>query len=287
MPFKKVIKTFLFGCLISWFAGACAPKKDEADIYIEKARQSMETGQYQHAKKYIDSIRIVFPKNYTKIKEGIVVLREVEYAEQKRTKEYCDSLLRIRQAEFPDKQKCFVFQQNKAYESIGYYVHVKQLQKNNHDQTYIQAKVDERGKMVLISYYAGERNLGHNKIRVYAPNDSYAETEIVPRDGALNYAFQDSGLYYEIVRFNERKINNILDFMSMHEGEKLRVVLMGDKNKKQYTMQENDKKAIISAAELSLVLSDITILLDEIRLSQAKMNYILSKRDDSVEISMD
>jgi hypothetical protein len=43
-------------------------------------------------------------------------------------------------------------------------------------------------------------------------------------------------------------------------------------------MRKEDKDALKAACELAAVLSDITRLLEEIRLAQAKMDYIRSKQ---------
>ncbi|MDD3431333.1 MAG: hypothetical protein PHF38_04820 [Bacteroidales bacterium] len=257
-------------------------KKDLPDTYIQKARTAIERRQYQTAKNYIDSIRIVFPKDYDKIREGLQVMREIEFAEQKRTREYCDSLLNVRQSQFPDKQKNFSFQRNKAYESIGYYVNNHQLHKNNYNRTFLQTKVDEKGRLIVTSYYSGSQKINHTRLRLYSSDGLFVETQDVPRDGALNYAFRDGGIHYEIVRFNEKKLNGLINFILLNNGGNLKVELIGDINKT-YTMRSEDKNALKAACELATVLSDITRLLEEIRLAQAKMDYIRSKQLNNAE----
>lgn len=266
-------------CLIVIYS--CTSKnKDVPDIFIQKARTAMELRQYQTAKNYIDSIRIIFPKDYHKIREGLQVMREIEFAEQKRTREYCDSLLTIRQSQFPEKQKNFSFQRNKAYESIGYYVNNHQLHKNNYNRTYLQTKVDEKGRLIVTSYYSGQHKINHTRLRIYTSEGLFVETQEVPRDGALNYAFRDGNIYYEIVRFNEKKLNGLIDFILLNNGGNLRVELIGDVNHR-YSLHPRDKEALKAACELSAVLSDITRLLEEIRLAQAKMDYVRRKQLDT------
>ena len=72
---------FVGFCLII-MQSCVSNKKDLPDTYIQKARAAIELRQYQTAKNYIDSIRIVFPKDYDKIREGLQVMREIEFAEQ-------------------------------------------------------------------------------------------------------------------------------------------------------------------------------------------------------------
>lgn len=277
MSFTKSIQLLALSVLVLWLSSCSLNKQKGPDQLMEKARSAMNEYQFQKAKQYIDSVRIVFPKEYEKIKESLHLLHEIEFAEQKRTREYCDSLLTIRQKQFPEKQKNFTFQQNKAYESVGYYVHISQRHIDNYNRTYLQAKVDAKGQLILTSYYCGTQKIEHDKVRIYAPDGVFTETLSVPCDGALNYTFRDGELHYEIVRFNEKKINGLIDFILMHENDELQVELIG-KKKHHYSMRNNDKKALIGACDLSLVLSDMTRLLNEIRLAQAKMEYILEKQ---------
>ena len=267
---------FVGFCLIIMHS-CVSNRKDLPDTYIQKARAAIELRQYQTAKNYIDSIRIVFPKDYDKIREGLQVMREIEFAEQKRTREYCDSLLNVRQSQFPEKQKNFSFQRNKAYESVGYYVNNHQLHKNNYNRTFLQTKVDEKGRLIVTSYYSGPRKINHTRLRIYSSDGLFVETQDVPRDGALNYAFKDGDINYEIVRFNEKKLNGLINFILLNNGGTLKVELIGDVNRT-YNMRKEDKDALKAACELAAVLSDITRLLEEIRLAQAKMDYIRSKQ---------
>ncbi|MDD2612760.1 MAG: hypothetical protein PHR38_08230, partial [Bacteroidales bacterium] len=145
-------------------------------------------------------------------------------------------------------------------------------------KTFLQTKVDEKGNLILTSYYSGSRALNHTSLRVKSNDDAYAESLAVPRDGALNYSFKDSGTNYEIVRFNKKAENGIVNFILLHEDKPVTLTLIGGRPKS-YNVSANDKRAMKAASELSVILTDINRLLNEIRLSQAKLDYIYQKQE--------
>lgn len=248
------------------------------DDYLMRAKELIQKQQYQLAKLYVDSVRIRFPKEYAKIREGLSVMREINYAEQNRTLAFCDSMLKVRQNELPAAKSSFSFEKNMEYETMGHYVFKSQLQDKNLGRTFLQTKVDEKGNLVLTSYYCGTRALNHNRVHVAASDGTYAETNAVPKDGALNYSFTDGGTRYEFVRFNRKAENGVINFILLQNQQPVRVTLLGG-SPKAYVLSKSDKQAMQAASSLSVILSDITKLLDEMRLAQAKLDYIYRKQN--------
>jgi len=276
--FGRVLLPYIFLSLTSLLS-SCASKNDaQADDYLNQARELIKSQQFQLAKLYVDSVRIQFPKEYVKIREGITVIREINFAEQKRTLAFCDSMLKVRQFELPAVQKLFVFEKNAEYESIGHYVYKSQAEDRTIGRTFLQTKVDEKGNLILTSYYSGGRALNHNSLKVTSNDDSYAESLVVPRDGALNYQFNDGGMHYEIVRFNQKADNGVVNFILTHENNPITITLAGGISTT-YKITTDDRRAMKAASDLSVILTDINRLLNEIRLSQAKMNYIQKKQE--------
>lgn len=264
---------------VTGLAASCSSKDVQADDYLNRARELINTQQYQLAKKYVDSVRIIFPKDYVKIREGIGVIREINFAEQKRTLAFCDSMLKIRQNELPEVQDAFAFEKNAEFESVGHYVYKSQAEDNTIGRTFLQTKVDEKGNLILTSYYSGNQALSHTAVKATIGDGSYAESQVVPRDGALNYEFEDGATHYEIVRFNQAAENGVVNFILAHEKESVTIVLTGGKTKS-YKLTTEERKAMKSASDLSVILTDINRLLNEIRLSQAKMEYIHQKQEN-------
>ncbi len=277
MYHRSIIFQFLMLVSVVCFCVACK-QKDKSEYLISQARLAADNKQFQKAQLLLDSIRILYPDDYQKIKKGKLVSYEIELAEQKRNRNYCDSVLKARQASFPEKQKKFSFQQNTAIESIGYYIHNNHIfHGNNTQRCYLQFKTDNYGKYYLTSYYCNTYPIEHSSIRLLAPDGSFCESRVVPVDGALNYHFKDETMYYEMVRFNQQKLNQIMEFIHLHRNEELKVVLVGKNKDYTYTLRKQDLQIIMDGVELSFILSDINRLLEECRLSQAKIQYLKQK----------
>jgi hypothetical protein len=283
----RILKLGIFFGIVSSLASCSSVSELKPDDYLSHARALIQKQQFQLAKRYVDSVQICFPKDFAKIREGIAIMREINYAEQTRTLSFCDSMLKVKQTLLPHIQKNFKFEKNDEYETIGHYVHRSQSGDNQLGHTNLQTKVDERGRLILTSYYCGNKALGHNRIRATSTDGTFAETLIVPKDGALNYSFKDGNVCFEFVRFSEKTENGILEFIQQHDKSPIRIHLTGGNTVFSYELSSNDKLVVKEASQLSAVLSDITRLLDEIKLAQAKLEYIRLKQQGAATIEND
>lgn len=276
MPHRFFTSHFACSLLLLCSCWACQPN-DRSEQLIAQALAASKQQQFQKAKLLLDSVRVLYPDDYQKIIKAKRAMYEVELGEQKRNRHYCDSVLKERQLLFPEKQKNFSYQQNTAIENMGYYIHKEHIfHGNNTQRSYLQFKTDNQGRYFLTSYYCGTYPLKHCKIRLQAPDGSYCESLEVPEDGALNYRFRDGQYYYEIVSFNEHKLHQLLEFAHLHKQEKLKVLLIGQKEYA-YSLNAKDINIMMDGMDLSFVLSDIHRLLEESRLSQARIQYLKQK----------
>ncbi|MBQ7163538.1 MAG: hypothetical protein IJR64_08105 [Bacteroidales bacterium] len=276
---KKTILLYLKQSVLAalLLAGLFSCRPDRSEALMAQARQAMAENRFQAAKSYLDTIQALYPKDLVKLKAVRQLFFEVEFAEQQHSQAGSDSLLALRRTELPAKIKDFVLEKDGDTDAPGYYVHLRQRYSQRSGQTWLQSSVGQRGQLVLTSYYCGGRKLDHSRLRLYAPDGSYAETDAVLPDGALNYSFNDGGLYYEIVRFNARAAAALPDFVRLHSGETIKASLLGDNRRYDYTLRSEDRDVLLQAAEASVILSDIARLEDEHRLADAKMDFLRKK----------
>lgn len=276
---KKTIHLYLKHGLLAalLLAGLFSCRPDRSEALMAQARQAMAENRFQAAKSYLDTVQALYPDDLVKLKAVRQLFFEVEFAEQRHSQAGSDSLLALRRAELPAKIKDFVLEKDNDTEASGYYVHLRQRYSQRSGQTWLQATVGQRGQLILTSYYCGSRPLGHNRLRLYAPDGSYAESDTVLPDGALNYSFNDGGLYYEIVRFNAKAAGSLPDFVRLHSSETLQASLLGDSRRHNYPLRGEDRDILLQAAEASVILSDISRLEDEHRLADAKMEFLKKK----------
>ena len=247
--------------------------KDTSALLMEQARQAAQRQEYQQAKLLIDSVRTLYPGDARKLSQARSLMHEVELCEQKRNRSFCDSVIKARQAELPLRQKNFSYQPASA-SSPGYFIHKSQLfHAGNTQRCFLQLRVDDQGRYTLTSYYCNTWPIAHNRVRLQAADGSYCETAALPKDDAVNYSFRDEELYYEMLSFDKQALGDILEFACMHQGEDLKVQLLG-KRKYSYTLSAKDISVMMDGMQLSAVLSDISRLLNESRLAQVKIQYL-------------
>lgn len=96
-----------------------------------------EQNEFFAAKNEIDSIRILYPKEFKVIREGLTLMRQVEQKEAERNLAFCDSLIPVKQQELEGLKKGFNFEKDSAYNEIGNYVSKQQTIERNIQRCYI------------------------------------------------------------------------------------------------------------------------------------------------------
>lgn len=256
---------------------SCNSDKKEATVLLEEARSLYNNNEYLGAKHLLDSLKTTYPKQFPIQRERLALIKHIELAEQTRNLQYCDSLLQLRLPEVELLKKDFIFEQDTAYEATGKYIHKSQRIEYNIRHSYLRSSVNEQGEMLLSSVYYGERPIKHTALKVSLKGGEYAQTESIPYDGGNNYTFTDGGMITETVTYAKGKDNGVIAFISNHEGKELiRLTYLGER---EYitTLSEANRNAIEATLHLSIGLSDIEKLRKEIKIAEAKIEYLNEK----------
>jgi hypothetical protein len=235
-----------------------------------------ERSEFFAAKSEIDSIRILYPKEFDIIRKGLTLMRQVEQKEAERNLAFCDSLLPIKLQELDVLKKNFNLEKDSAYNEIGNYVSKQQTIEKNIQRCYIRSGVNEKGEMYLASVFYGGKPINHTGIKLTTKNDLFAETPAIPYDGGLNYHFKDMGSTTEVVTYIGEKCKDVVELIYNNPKERIRVEYTGGKPYVLY-IADADKKAIAATYELAVVLSDIEKLTREKEKSIKKLAYLEKK----------
>lgn len=254
----------------------CNGNEKKAQARLDNARNRFERNEFFAAKSEIDSIRILYPKEFKVIREGLTLMRQVEQKEAQRNLAFCDSLIPIKQQELEELKKGFNFEKDSAYNEIGNYVSKQQTIERNIQRCYIRSGVNEKGEMYLASVYFGGKPINHTGIKLSTPSGLFAETPAIPYDGGLNYHFKDLGNTTEVVTYQREKCEDAVKFIYSNKGERIKVEYTGGKPYVLY-IADADKKAIASTFELAMVLSDIEQLTKEKEKAIKKLAYLEKK----------
>jgi hypothetical protein len=270
---KKII------CCIAVVAltlSGCNGNKKKAQARLDNAQAMFENNELFAAKNEIDSIRILYPKEFKVLKETLTLMRLVERKEAERTLAYCDSLLPIKIAEAEVLKKNFVFEKDSAYEEIGNYIWRQQTIERNTERCYIRCGVNEKGEMYLASVYYGANPINHTSVKLSTNNGMFAETASIAYDGGMNYRFKDDGFISEIVTYKGTNGLDAINLIYNNENERVRIEYAGDKPFIIY-MAAGDKKSVVETFNFGAVLSDIEYMTREKERASKRIEYLAGK----------
>jgi len=255
---------------------ACNNDDKQASLRLEKARQMNESGSYSAAKLQIDSIRSLYPKSYTVIKEAIILLQDIELNEQSRNLTYCDSILQTLENNTKKLKQKFILEKDNRYQKIGNWMLPSQKAENNLRKSYIRTGVNEWGEMYISSVYHGKSALRHTAIRLTTPDGGYAETVPVAPDGGNNFTFTDNGMVSEIVTYRGKKCRGAVGFISLYEMQSIKIEYLNGKSYS-LTLDASTKKAIIETAQLAEYINEYNRFVQEKELARAKIALLKQK----------
>ncbi len=264
-----LILGLLLGLLFS-----CDQNQEKANMLLTQAQSYYDLRQYAGAKLLLDSLDKTYPKEITIRKEGLHLMRTIELDEQIRNIAFCDSMLIEAKAQVEILKPQFVFEKDAEYDEFGKYIVKQQILEKNLRKTYIRCGVNELGEMFIASVYYGTKAINHNQLKVVASDGSYAETQIVPRDGALNYSFSDGGMVSEIVTYSQLRENGVAAFIYSKTKEKLKAELMNETSRYSFFISDADKRSLVTTRDLATALLNIVQLGREIEKSKERIRYL-------------
>ena len=235
------------------------------------AEKNYASNNYESAKAHIDSIKLLYPKAYTEIKEGFTLLQDVRRAENKRNIVFLDSMMEVNYTKLKEVRSKFDFVRDENYQEFGNYIPKLTPSSKPLEENTLRSRVSEKGVLFLESVLSGS-NINHNKIKVSIPDGSYAETLSVTADG-LNYKFTTLKRTYEIVRFIGNDENGVSEFIYTFQDSPITLTYMGKSNSTK-TLTKTEKVAVSQSYELSSILYEIEDLKYEKGKSEALLRYL-------------
>jgi hypothetical protein len=270
------MKTYFYFASVILLLFACNKKGIDARTYLENARNLYVNADYESAQKMLDSMKILYSKDFEVLKKGLQLGRLVELKQQARNLILCDSLLQIRNTQRDSIKTSFIYEKNPEYDDIGKYYQKSQKLENNLQHSYIRSGVNELGVMELASVYYGDQPLRHTGLKVFNSKEEYTETEIIPYDGGMNYSFTDLNKTTEVVTYAGGKDNGVILFIYNNIKVPLRAEYTGGKTYS-ITISQSDKEAVIKTFDFSVVLSDIDRLHKEKEKASRRIEYLQGK----------
>lgn len=271
----KIMKKAAFLACLCCTLFSCSNVEKKAGEKLQAAREAFKRGDYSEAKIQIDSIKILYPKAFETLREGIGLMQQVELKEQEKTLVYLDSMLQEKQKEVDAIKKNYTFEKDAEYQKIGNYLHPSQVIEKNLHRSYLRFQVDETGVMSMTSIYCGPHNIHHLAVKVTAPDGSFAETP-ASKD---SYETTDLGEKIEKADYKLGEDGNVIAFLNLNKDKNIRVHYLGERSYAT-VMTPNDRKAVAAVYELAQLLSSITEIKKNMEEANLKIEFVKRKMQE-------
>ena len=268
---KKLI-IFFCGTLALTACGNGIEKKANEKLTV--ARAAYERGDYEEAKTQIDSIKILYPKAFEARKAGQELMLDVELKAQQKILAYLDSALQSKQEAFDAIKDKYTLEKDAEYQQVGNYLWPTQTIEKNMHRSYLRFQVNEQGIMSMTSIYCGAGNIHHNKVKVIAPDGSFAETP----SSKDSYETTDMNEKIEKADYKLGEDGSVIEFLNLNKDKNIRVEFVGDR-KYTTTMTPADRQAVAGVYELAQILSAMQQIKKEQEDANLKIGFINKKKE--------
>ena len=262
----------LFCAVLVLCFSSCSSSREKraAQLHVDAAVELIEQHRYEAALQQLDSVHNLYPKQVAERRQAKALKDTIVYLQSQQTLRYADSLLQTLLPEADKLLKQFRFEKNDSYEDHGHYVY-RNLQTGwNTNRCFLQAYVSDNRQTLVKSYYYGARAIHQSAISLEA-----ADQQIVQQ--GQNHAFEVEG-WHEILTLTDDQALEVLNFVSSHLADRIRVTAQGDKPaaKAVYYLTDNEKQALDMTYQLGLLMRDIDELERQIAIASKRIEYFQS-----------
>ena len=244
----KIVYFFLCALLLV----ACAPSDTEqAQVLVQQAQTLVDNGQWRQARIVLDSVHTVYPKEVAQRRLAKALGDSITYLEAQSTLAYADSMLPPLLEQSDKLLKQFKYEKDEQYEDKGRYVHRLLNTSSNTARNFLQAYVRDDRQTIVKSYYYGSHQVNQQQVTLSAQGEEL-------RFSGSNHAFEVEG-WHEIMTLEDENALQLLNFISAHHSDRVRVHGAGLKPTHTwvYYLNDKEKEALSATYQLGFLMKDI------------------------------
>ena len=253
---------------------ACAPSDTEqAQVLVQQAQTLVDNGQWRQARIVLDSVHTIYPKEVAQRRLAKALGDSITYLEAQSTLAYADSMLPPLLEQSDKLLKQFKYEKDEQYEDKGRYVHRLLNTSSNTARNFLQAYVRDDRQTIVKSYYYGSHQVNQQQVTLSAQGEEL-------RFSGSNHAFEVEG-WHEIMTLEDENALQLLNFISAHHSDRVRVHGAGLKPNHTwvYYLNEKEKQALSATYRLGWLMKDIKRIEDIQRTASAQIERYQHKRN--------
>ena len=231
---------------------ACAPSDTEqAQVLVQQAQTLVNNGQWRQARIVLDSVHATYPREVAQRRLAKALGDSITYLEAQSTLAYADSMQPPLLEQSDKLLKQFKYEKETQYEDKGRYVHRLLHTNSNTARNFLQAYVRDDRQTIVKSYYYGSYQVNQQQVTLSA------QGEEVHFSGS-NHAFEVEG-WHEIMTLEDENALQLLNFISAHHSNRVRVHGAGLKPTHTwvYYLNDKEKEALSATYQLGFLMKDI------------------------------
>ena len=231
---------------------ACAPSDTEqAQVLVQQAQTLVNNGQWRQARIVLDSVHTVYPKEVAQRRLAKALGDSITYLEAQSTLAYADSMLPPLLEQSDKLLKQFKYEKDEQYEDKGRYVHRLLNTSSNTARNFLQAYVRDDRQTIVKSYYYGSYQVNQQQVTLSAQGEEL-------RFSGSNHTFEVEG-WHEIMTLEDENALQLLNFISAHHSDRVRVHGAGLKPTHTwvYYLNDKEKEALSATYQLGFLMKDI------------------------------
>ena len=230
----------------------CAPSDTErAQVLVQQAQTLVDNGQWRQARIVMDSLHATYPREVAQRRVAKALGDSITYLEAQRTLAYADSMLPPLLEQSDKVLKQFKYEKDEQYEDKGRYVHRLLNTGSNTARNFLQAYVRDDRQTIVKSYYYGSHQVNQQHVTLSAQGEEL-------RFSGSNHAFEVEG-WHEIMTLEDESALQLLNFISAHHSDRVRVHGAGIKPNHTwvYYLNDKEKEALSATYQLGFLMKDI------------------------------
>ena len=231
---------------------ACAPSDTEqAQVLVQQAQTLVDNGQWRQARIVLDSVHATYPREVAQRRLAKALGDSITYLEAQSTLAYADSMLPPLLEQSDKLLKQFKYEKDAQYEDKGRYVHRLLHTSSNTARNFLQAYVRDDRQTIVKSYYYGSYQVNQQQVTLSAQGEEL-------RFSGSNHAFEVEG-WHEIMTLEDETALQLLNFISAHHSDRVRVHGAGLKPTHTwvYYLNDKEKEALSATYQLGFLMKDI------------------------------
>lgn len=238
---------FLFLLLVG-----CGPSDSErAQVLVDNAQKLVNDGSWRQARIVLDSVHAVYPKEVAQRRLAKALEDSIVYLEAQATIAYADSMLPPLLEKSDALIKHFRYEKDEKYEDHGRYVHRLLVTGSNTSRNFLQVYVRDDRKTIVKSYYFGSYPVQQQSVTLASNGEEVRFT-------GSNHQFEVED-WHEIMTIEDEYALQLLNFISAHTNDRIRVTGQGLKPNHTwvYYLNTKEKQALSDTYQLGWLMKDI------------------------------